>query len=55
MRDAYREHIKRGNYQRVFPASPHFENSELIENLTKNNKNLLNWFKAQCKNDKNWC
>lgn len=55
IREAFREHQHEGNFLRVFPANRYYENNELIESLTLNNKISVNWFKRKCETNKKWC
>jgi hypothetical protein len=55
MREAFREHTYENNFKRLFPTRYHFDDDELIESMTENNKVSIAWFKAQCINNKKWC
>ncbi|KAG5677464.1 hypothetical protein PVAND_007222 [Polypedilum vanderplanki] len=55
MHEAYREHMRRGNFKRIFPTSNHFDNAKLLDSLYSKNKMMFKWFKAQCKIDNTYC
>lgn len=55
MHDSYREHLRMGNFKRIFPSVSHFDDPKLFESVSDINKIMLKWFKAKCEEDKNWC
>lgn len=52
---AYREHIRRGGFERIFPTSGHFDQSFIEHVLTSENQIAANWFSAKCQADAGWC
>lgn len=51
---SYREHMNKGEMERIFPNSLHFQ-EEIIKQMTPANQFMTNWFHAKCKMDKSWC
>lgn len=51
---AYREHVRRGDFKRIFPSQNHFDD-DFTERLSVNNKISVEWFKAKCENNREWC
>ena len=54
MLQAYREHVKRGGFKRIFPSRKHFADSD-ITLATSRNKISMKWFKAKCEENNDWC
>lgn len=55
IREAYREHQRKGNFLRLFPSKIHYDDTDLISNSTFNNQISLLWFKGQCEKNIEWC
>lgn len=54
MKQAYREHARRGNFKRVFPAERNF-NEEFVTKMTPKNQMSVKWFEAKCRENNYWC
>lgn len=54
LKQAYREHTRRGGFKRIFPSSAHFEDKFVAKMMTKT-KMSSKWFKAKCQKDAEWC
>lgn len=54
MHRAYREHVRRGGFKRIFPSKTHY-NDEFISKTTPKNKISAKWFKAKCDENSDWC
>lgn len=54
MHRAYREHIRRGGFKRLFPAEGYFDD-DFIKSLSYNNQISLKWFKSKCESNNEWC
>ena len=54
MTQAYREHIRRGGFKRIFPSKAHF-NEKFLPKLTEKNQISVKWFEAKCKESIDWC
>lgn len=55
MHQSFREHIKRGGFKRIYPSTRNHVDKALIANLTAINRISLEWFKAKCEEDEEWC
>ena len=55
LKEAFREHQNSANWKRVFPASEHFDDEELFDELTEINQIQLKWSKGKCEQDEKWC
>ena len=54
MHQAYREHVRRGGFKRIFPSKDHFSD-DYISKLTPKNQDSVKWFKAKCEENSEWC
>ena len=54
LHEAYREHLRQGDFKRVFPSQNHFSD-ELIESFSNENKNSAMWFREKCRENNDWC
>ena len=55
IREAYREHLHEGNFERVFPKKIHFNDKKLRSELGYKGNILVDWYKMKCKRDMKWC
>ena len=55
MREAFRERSYEGNFVRLFPTENFYNDKELYESLTENNKFSVDWYKAKCMENEKWC
>lgn len=53
-RRAYLEHIRRGDFRRVFPVEQHFK-EDFAEKLSMTNRVMAEWFSRKCKDHAEWC
>ena len=54
MHRAYREHVRRGGFKRIFPSKVHF-NDNFIAKMSPKNQLFTKWFKAKCEEKDTWC
>lgn len=54
LHQAFREHVRRGGYKRIFPSKPHF-NEDFIAKLSTKNQIATKWFKVKCEYNRFWC
>ena len=54
MHRAYREHVRRGGFKRIFPTENHF-GEDFVSKMTPRNQILIKWFKAKCAQEEEWC
>jgi len=55
MREAFREHLYKKNFRRLFPAEIFYFDDEIVEKMTEKNQIALKWFEAKCWEDDRWC
>ncbi|XP_062503753.1 probable tubulin polyglutamylase ttll-15 [Corticium candelabrum] len=59
LKDAFLEHVNRGNFRRVLPhpldTTPSSMDAKEDEQLSENNKLMVMWFRAKCRLDVSWC
>ena len=55
IREAYREHLHEGNFERVFPKKIHFNDKKLRSELGYKGNILVDWYKMKCKRYMKWC
>lgn len=51
---AYREHQRRGEMERLFPSDDLLGES-VVKKLSAANKLSMEWFNAKCNEDYDWC
>lgn len=51
---SYLEHIRRGEFMRIFPSTVNPEDS-YIEPLSPANQFLKEWIQRKCEDDEDWC
>jgi tubulin monoglycylase TTLL15 len=54
LKRAYREHINREGFRRIFPSEAECNDYSEVE-LTENNRISMKWFEAKCLEDEEFC
>jgi len=52
---AFKEKAHQGGFKRIFPTKVHFEDEDLIKNLSPSNQIAVEWFKEKCRENIEWC
>lgn len=55
LQKTHREHQKRGEFKRIFPANVYQNNPGLFKLMSRKTKLLSRWFNEKCNEDSEWC
>lgn len=54
LHESYREHLRRGEFKRIFPSVHHYSD-DFISRLSTKNQISAKWFREKCKERSDWC